>query len=417
MSYNSLVLLLIWPFSSLLTLFRGKFDLEFRNIFWFLCVLFGFGFVIKSDAGDGFRYAQELSILNSKISFGFSFWSQISLIYSEYSDPFNPIVTYIVALFTNDHRFLFGSYALVFGYFYANNVYIILNRLIDTKKFLLHYFLIAYIIFLLPIWEINGVRMWTGFQSLFYVLLISKKRLVDHLLIVLLPPFFHSAFFIFSIFYISTLIINKYLSVAITSYIFIFTALIVFVDFKFTFSQTAFLGDIGSVNNELLEGKTAAYNMEHEREIVAESWFLTYSKIFQRYINCFLAIFLFSIRKRKQINLFGSLELNMVYILAAIINIIALHPSISSGRFILWNTYIITFLLLVNYNYKEGFIMKFLELCVIFLVTFVLIIKIRYGFESFNYGFFLGNIFSLYFLGNDVSMLDFYYAIFGKYSS
>ena len=64
-----------------------------------------------------------------------------------------------------------------------------------------------------------------------------------------------------------------------------------------------------------------------------------------------------------------------------------------------------------------GLFYYLLEIYIVIFILFILVIKIRFGFEFFNYGFFLGNLFSIYFLGNDISMLDFYYALFGKYSS
>lgn len=417
MSVNSLLLLLIWPFASFLSLFRGKIDIEFRNVFWFLCVFFGFGFVLKGDVGDSYRYAEELKEINFKIKLGFSFIDLLSLIYTQYSDPFSPIVTFIIAYFTPDYRFLFGIYALFFGYFYSSNIFIILNNLNKDISTKLKYLIFAYLLLILPIWEINGVRMWTGFHAVFYGLLKSKNSLLDRAYILFVPPFFHSSFFIFSAIYLVAFLGQKYISLKLIRIIFLLSSFVVYTGFRFTFEQTAFIGDLGSGGSELLEGKTSAYNNEYDLELEQSSWFLNWSAEFSRQINLILAVGLFIFIRTDKYNIFGSISSRELFTIGSIVSLIALHPSISSGRFLVWITFIGSYIFIQEYESRKGIFYYLLEIAIVIFILFILVIKIRFGFEFFNYGFFLGNIFSIYFLGNDISMLDFYYALFGKYSS
>lgn len=417
MSINSFLLLLIWPFASFLSLFRGKIDIEFRNVFWFLCVFFGFGFVLKGDVGDSYRYAEELRDLHFKIKLGFSFIDLLSLIYIQYSDPFNPIITYLIAYFTEDYRFLFGIYALFFGYFYSTNMFVVLQNVNNKLLTKLKYLLFAYLLLLLPIWDINGVRMWTGFHAVFYVLLKNKSNIFTVFFLIIVPPFFHSSFFLFSAIYLVAVLFQNYISFKLVRVIFLLMSLVVYSGFRFTFAQTAFIGDLSSDGNELLEGKTSAYNNENEREVEESSWFLNWSKEFAKQINVVLAVSLFFFFKDNRQNVFGSINAIKVFIIGSIISLIALHPSISSGRFLVWNTFVGLYVFINQYKSGKGLFYYLLEYSIISFLLFILIIKIRFGFEFFNYGFFLGNMFSLYFLGNDISMLDFYYALFGKYSS
>lgn len=415
MNINALILFIIWPFASFISIFRGKFDVEFRNIIWLLCVFFSFGFIIKGDVGDSYRYSEELKEIHFKIRMGFDFSEQLRLIYTHYSDPFNPIVTYLVAFFTDDHRFLFGVYGVVYGYFYSSNILEILTRR-PLENNVVGKFLGIYLILLLPIWNINGVRMWTGAQSLIYFFLKLNKNISGKLLFLLVPPFFHSAFILTSLISLLYLVVSPLLKFNVLINLYIILSVLHFFHFKFDIGAFSFLNDTADGGSDVYENKISAYNSGVEKEREAQSWFLVFQGSLEM-VLFFLGNIFYYVYSPK-INFFEQWKGNMNLFLMIFFMLISFHPSSSAGRYLVFNHFIIFLFGFINYHQIPRTFLRFIiSVVVLFCVLFILVIKIRFGFEFFNYGFFLGNMFTIYFLGNDISMLDFYYALFGKYSS
>jgi hypothetical protein len=167
---------LMWPFGAFIRVmrnFRGQYA---QTIFWLFCVYFGFTFfygdLTELEGADSIRYAKELKYFHDK---SFSFSQLFGMLYNPsygYTDVYQPLVTWFVALFTDNPRWLFTFFAAIYGFFYTKNLWFIFNK-IDNKKrigILLFIFIMGYALSL-PIWYINGVRMWTAVQVYIFGLL------------------------------------------------------------------------------------------------------------------------------------------------------------------------------------------------------------------------------------------------------
>lgn len=172
-----------------------------KNLFWIFCIFYGmvhiympeFGFGYEGGA-DSVRYAENLKVMHES---GIS-WE--GLTYSFYNseggntDIYMPIVTFIVSIFTGNAHVLFMIYALVFGYFYSRNIWYVIENTNVRFNYGIIIFVVSFAL-ITPIWQINGVRMWTALQVFIYGLLpyiINKDK--KYLIWCFASIFFHFSF-------------------------------------------------------------------------------------------------------------------------------------------------------------------------------------------------------------------------------
>ena len=140
-----------------------------KNLFWLFCVFLGMIHIYfpegESDY-DGSRYAERLIELHQK---PISLENYMASYYEdgEFTDIYQPTVTYLLSTITANPRWLFLIFAFVFGFFYSRNIWFLLDKLPKIIGFSL-LLLTCYYALICPIWEINGVRMWTALHVFMY---------------------------------------------------------------------------------------------------------------------------------------------------------------------------------------------------------------------------------------------------------
>src|SRR5690606_14644615 len=77
-------------------------------------------------------------------------------------DLYQGFVAILVSKFSSDYRIFFSVLAVVYGFFYSRNIFLIVN-LTKSKSIKLAILFFA-IIFLKGIWFIEGARFWTSAQ-------------------------------------------------------------------------------------------------------------------------------------------------------------------------------------------------------------------------------------------------------------
>ena len=169
-----------------------------KNLFWLFCIFLGMIHIFFPEGGsdaDGLRYAEQLIELNQQPVTWENF---TSFFYEdrEFVDIYQPTVTYFLSLITNNPRWLFFVFAFVFGFFYSRNIWFVLEKFPEVIGMSL-YILTFYYILICPIWQINGVRMWTAlhvfvYGALPYLYNSDKSKLVWCFASLL----FHFSFFI-----------------------------------------------------------------------------------------------------------------------------------------------------------------------------------------------------------------------------
>ena len=186
----------IAPFIALwLAVFKPR-DPASRNVVWIFCISYGSLFFIAPwSTSDSVRYAARLREMHSD-DFGFRDLRQLFFAEgSRLQDLYEPLLTYLVSMFTDQYWLLFAAYAFVFGYFLSRNIWFLVDR--APKKVLLSIvLLIVAFAFARNLGSgINGVRMWTALHiflfGLFHYFAFGQKRYIG---LIALTPLVHFSF-------------------------------------------------------------------------------------------------------------------------------------------------------------------------------------------------------------------------------
>jgi hypothetical protein len=186
------------PLASLVISLKNYRESWVKNVVWAFIVFYGLNFFIYDELMDANRYAEKLKVLNhteinTENFFGLFFSDEES----SYLDFAAPVITFVIARFTENYAVLFATYAFIFGFFYSRNLWYLLENLEDSIKpaSLIVFIMIA---LLVPFWSINGFRFWTATQVFLYGMLpyiFSEKR-PKYLIIASLSVLFHFSYFI-----------------------------------------------------------------------------------------------------------------------------------------------------------------------------------------------------------------------------
>lgn len=405
LSIQEILLFLFWPFAALIYGLKQYKSPKAMTLFWFFCIYFGFSFVIPENikgAADSARYAAKLEVLhNDPVSF-----NQLKeMFYSKESgvvDIYEPLVTWFVSLFTGNTSILFAAFATVFGFFYAKNTWIILNRIDKIDSVLLVLFIMEFVL-VNPIWNINGVRMWTAAQIFIYgafrIFLEGKRA---GWLWVGTSVFVHFSF----AFPVALLILFSFLplNLAILFLFYFFTLTIAEIDLKVVKNLLAVLPDFlqgrvtGYTNEEYATGmKSAANNY---------SWHVVLANQSLKWIKNFWILILFIFKKQWIVEnpivmkIFG-----LALFIGGFANVTSLIPS--GGRFTLLANvlFFAVFTLLVSKDYFKN--IQLLKRLTVPFLLFSIVFSIRMGFDYMGFTAIFGNPLIAAFVNEQIALIDF----------
>lgn len=205
---------LIWPFAYLIYRLRFLKTDKTKTVSILFCGFIGLSFIIPENvagAADSARYAQDLEFMSREY---INFSDFLNGLYNIDQDKvrydiYQPLLTWLVSLFTINPRILFIFFSLVFGWFYVNNLWMIFEKLGEKKNRLINLIIII-LALVLPIWLINGARMWTAAHVFIYGVFLSilKNKNKLGLFWVLASGLFHFSFLLPSVIFIIYKLIN-----------------------------------------------------------------------------------------------------------------------------------------------------------------------------------------------------------------
>uniref|UniRef100_UPI0025DC30AA EpsG family protein n=1 Tax=Flavobacterium sp. TaxID=239 RepID=UPI0025DC30AA len=332
--------------------------------------------MVKSDTVDSARYIQNLEVMYDSNKDYETIQNSLYTQEGGQVDIYVILVTFIFSIFTDNGNILFLFFGLVFGYFYANNIWSVLNQS-KGKLSWEQYLLIACFSLVVGFWTVNGVRMWTAAHVFFYggflYLFHNKKK---GLLIAATSILFHFSFVIPVVLLIAYSLVRLNFRFLYIFYIASFFIAELNVDFIRNMLET-------NLPDFLLPKVKTYFNEDYiegyEKIGVAANWYiLYYKKILTYFTVIFISILFFKGNlTSKTRNLLG---FSLLFL--AIANILSLLPS--GGRFLnVAFLFSLATSFIVVTNSKESIIGKSARLFSPLLVLFC-IISIRLSFDYFN---------------------------------
>lgn len=398
---------LIWPFGALLRSLRHFRSPEAKTIFWLFCVFFGFVFIYGDPynelGNDSVRYAMNLIKMHENpLS-----WNEIITSFYNleegFVDIYQPLVTWLVSLFTSDPRVLFMLFAVVFGFFYAQNLWMIFNTINKKVGLILFVFMMSYAL-INPIWNINGVRMWTAaqlflFGNLRYFLLNDKKGLIWSASSILV----HFSF----LFPVAVLAAYIFLPKKDSIFFFFYIITAFLVEIKLTQVR-----DLLSFLPDFIQPKVGEYT----NEVAAEAYFEKFRQYSWRYIwqgnistwvgyAWIIAIY---IRRKYWAKYFPHFRQIFMFalLMGSFANIAAQVPS--GGRILLVanGLFFALFVALLGQR-RINLKLRWLEVISIPLLAFVVVFGIRVGFDYMGISTFFSNPVLALFVEDTTPLIEF----------
>jgi hypothetical protein len=371
---------------------------------------FGFSFVLVPESGaDSMRYANELKLLHEMPVALDTYFSQIYNEEGSKLDVYQPLLTWLVSQFTGNYQWLFGIYALVFGYFWFKSIRLARTLLPNRLN---SFFVVLLLFFALinPIWSINGVRMWTAVGIFFYGILtihfLDNKK--GYLLLVL-PLFIHFSLTIALVLYIAYRVLPTK------------NFRILYIVYTFTFFVGELNLDIIRNYFELLPGFVQSRQSYLNEEYVAgikESreqlaiHITLYNTLLKYVIIVMISWIFFSFLNKKTVKFSKFTQFfTMTLIFSAFSNLANQIPS--GGRFIVLSNLMVVFSFIWYLSDKiKGNIPAVLQKMSVVVLFFIVVVQIRIGADYFGAFLFIGNPIINLFIQDTTPFIDFIKALF-----
>ena len=409
---STIIFAIILPFWTLIASIKFFKSPTAKNWFWYACAFMGYIFIFnpigstgsETDA-DSSRIAQSLQEMHSN---PMNFETVSTYFYSEEGslDIYQELIVFILSRFTANAHYLFLIFAIIFGYFYSRNIWIITSYTNSDKQS--WYIWIVLIMFFLinPIWQINGGRMWIALHVFMYGLFSfylnnDKKKIIWCFLSVLI----HFSFLLPLV----LILIYQFLpKKSLTIYFILYFVAISMAEIKIQPLKEALITFLPAQ----LSSKAESYMNEDsvqaaiDRNASYSLYLIMASKMARYFILIFIAYFWVNFKKLFQVQLYQNL-LALFLFLATIFEVLSVIPSM--GRFLLITNmifYSLLLLLLFDKKLTEDAIKvptKYLSLLLILPV----LLSIRLGLEYYGATLFYGNFFSSTFIEDRKPLIGF----------
>lgn len=372
---NAIFYFIIFPFLGFFNAIRNYRSSWAKPTVIAFVAFFGLS-MVKDGSSDSTRYIQTLEMMYYSNK---DFDTIQSGLYSGEGgqvDIYVTLVTFFFSLITDNGNLLFLFFGLVFGYFYANNIWLVLSQSkgnLDWKQHLL----IAAFSMIVGFWSVNGVRMWTAAHVFFYggfLFLFQDRR--KGLFIAASSILIHFSFMlpVFCLVAYSLVRINiKFLYV-------IYIASFFIVELNVGFIRTFLESNLP----DFMQPKVKTYFNDQYFERYEEvtdrvNWYVLYYKKILTYFTLFLiSVIVFRTKLSGNVNKLLGFSL----LLLSVANILSLLPS--GGRFlnVAFLFSLATFFIVIS-NSKEQIVLKALRNLSPMLILFC-IISIRLALDYFN---------------------------------
>lgn len=313
---------LLWPLLGLFMAIKNFSRFNTKPILYFMCTLYGYTFVID-EAYDGSRYVNRFKEEYGKPFKESYLYSSLSGLYDTSIDFFEPLITFIISRFTDSQHILFAVYSLIFGYFWVKSIDLVVSKFDVGMN---HMSIIYTILFIsaIPIFYVNGFRMWTAAWVFLYgalQVILNENR--NYLILAFCAIFIHFSFFV------ANLVLIAWVFLGNRKWIFLGLAVVTLTVKELDLGQVK---AFASMLNTAAENKANAYGNEDyaksvEASLAARAWFLKASDYLTKYL-LFANLIIFTIKSDKyEIPKIDANILSFTLLFFSYANVVSLVPS------------------------------------------------------------------------------------------
>jgi hypothetical protein len=403
--FYAAILFLIWPLLAVASAFRNYKSSWGKNILWAFVAFYGFAFAIgaESEGSDiNFYLDQYQSLHQVHMSLG------EALDYYRNSgeiDILKTIIAIALSRITDSQSILTLVYGIIFGFFFSRNMWYVLERL-EGKLKPITILLFICVFLIIPIWRMNGFRMWTAAHIFVYGLLPflfegKKKGLFVSTTAILV----HFSFIVPVGVLIGYLLAGNRLTLYFVFFIATF--------FISEINLEAFNRLIENYAPEIIQERTSGYRSEDRVEEMRQGtqedrvWYAVwYGRALAWSMMGFLTVLFFRGRaffseNRRWMSLFS-----FTLLFYGVANLFNSLPS--GGRFVsIANLIALILIILYIQNREQEVVMQRFVWAAFPALLLYIIVAFRIGLYSMSATAILGNpLISLFFMGEHISMND-----------
>lgn len=395
---------LLWPFGALIKSMNWLRTKEAMNLFWLFCIYYGFTFVVaRGSLADSTRIIRHFQEMNAS---GLTLKELFDTLYKSGSsdlDIVQSLISFIVSRFTGDYRILYAVFALVFGYFYSRNIWLLINKTDIRIAQIPALILIAFAV-VDGIWNINGFRYHTAVQIFMYGALSFFLEGKKHkLLFTVLAIFVHWSFMIALVLLLLYLIIKNRTRI----YFILFTVSFFIATFEMDIIREWFESYAPPIIQESRSGYLdEGYQKGIDKTYLTANWYVKgHMNALKWFIFIsFVHIYIRGIRKVKEnrqlFNLF-----NFSLLFYAFVNILSNVPSM--GRFYAVANMLSLAFIFLNLQMIQGNYSAWIKRIGVPLILIFIVVKIRMAFDFIGIYTLIGNPVSAWFVEYQIPLIDF----------
>lgn len=396
---------MVWPLLSVVSAFKNYQSSWGKNILWAFVAFYGFSFAIGAEnkGSDIVRYIAEVEYLHS-IDMTMTDAFQYFLDSGEV-DFIKTFLALILSRVTGDQTVVTLVYGIIFGFFFSRNIWYVLERLKGTIKPITILLLVCFFL-VIPIWNMNGFRMWTAAHIFIYGLLpfiFENKK--SGLLIASLSIIMHFSFIVpVAILYTYILFGNR-----MTIYFAFFLATF----FISEINIEVFNNLVENYAPEIIQERSSSYRTEDQVEAYREgaqqskAWYaMWYGRALNWSVTGFLVVLFlkgrdFFPKNRRWLRLFS-----YTLLFYGIANLFSSIPS--GGRFVsIANMTALALIILYIQNQDQEVVMERFAWAASPALLLYIIVAFRTGLYSMSATAILGNpVIALFLTGEYISLND-----------
>lgn len=343
------IIAFVFPFTAFFTSLLFYKKSWSKYLFVFFCTYFGYTFIIPSSKlldspFDSEFYANVLlDYYNTQISFQ-NFLNGLFTIETSQTDLYQPFVTWILSRFTDNYHILFAIFGFFFGWFYTKILWFILDKINFNFTFF-SFALILMVLLLNPLWNINGVRMWTGLEVYLYGVILyfhSSKRTGYFYMI--LSVIFHFSFIIPIVFFLIYSLIPKK-KIEVIFYLYLISLLITNLPIEVLFNSYHFFPDF--IANRIITYTSYETVINVSEKNQNTSFFIKAALFSIKLVSLIFLMISFKHYKKNHVTLYETKKF-LFFILFTFVwtNIFSIVPS--GGRFLTFSYIVLLIFVLLN---------------------------------------------------------------------